>query len=351
MNRIWFVGLLIALLFSFNKENDQLEPYQFDLPKGFLPLPENDSNPVSIEGASLGRFLFYDPILSADSTISCSSCHKQEFAFSDGGKKLSIGIDGHITERNTPGLFNLAWNERLFFDGRAKSIEDQAFFPVKDHNEMNLDWDEAITRLGRSTFYSAKFKEVFGESKLDSTLVTKALGQFERTLISGNSKIDRVVKGQEKLSALEVRGHEIMNDQTLGNCLHCHTTDANLMGTTYKFSNNGLDPIKKIEKFKDPGLGAITRSSSDYGKFKIPSIRNIELTGPYMHDGRFNTLEEVVSFYSDGINNCVNIDNKIKGRDDGGAHLSADDQQALVAFLKCFTDTTFTQSNLFSNPF
>lgn len=351
MNKILLFGLLSLAFLSFIHENDGLEPYEFNLPKGFLPLPKNEANPVTKKGAELGRFLFYDPILSEDSTVSCSSCHKQEFAFSDGGNKFSKGIKGELTERNTPPLFNLAWNTKFFYDGRANSLEEQAFFPVRNHNEMNLDWNIAVNRLTRSAFYSSKFKEVFGKSNIDSVLVTRALGQFERTLISSNSKIDRVVKGEAKLTAEEMRGHEIMNDQTLGNCLHCHTTDANLMGTTYQFSNNGLDPAEDISEFTDQGLGWITKNEIDCGKFKIPSIRNIELTGPYMHDGRFKTLEEVVLFYSEGVNNCINIDDKIKGRENGGAQLTVSDQQALVAFLKCFTDTTFINSKSFSNPF
>ena len=337
--------------FSFYQIRDNLKPYEFSIPRGFLPLPTNEQNPVTVEGADLGRYLFYDPILSKDSTVSCASCHKQEYAFSDGGKQFSLGVNGKNTVRNTRGLFNLAWNDKLFFDGRASSIEHQVFFPVRDHNEMNLDWETVVKRLNNSNFYKNKFQLVFKTQLIDSVMVSKAIAQFERTLISSNSKVDRVVNGIDKLSAEEIRGHEIMNDQTLGNCLHCHTTDANLMGTTFQFSNNGLDSAIEISDFKDPGLGGISQIDRDYGKFKIPSVRNIELTGPYMHDGRFNTLEEVVAFYSDGINNCANIDTKIKGHKNGGAHLSEKDQKALVAFLKCFTDTTFIQSNKFSNPF
>lgn len=337
--------------FSFYQIRNHLEPYEFSIPKGFTPMPTNNQNPVSVEGADLGRHLFYDPILSRDSTISCASCHKQEFAFSDGGYQFSLGVNGKKTPRNTPGLFNLAWNEKLFYDGRASGIEDQVFFPVRDHSEMDLDWETASMRLNNSNFYREKFLNVFATTSIDSVLISMAIGQFERTLISSNSKIDRVVLGIDKLTAEEIRGHEIMNDQTLGNCLHCHTTDANLMGTTFQFSNNGLDSAKFIEDFKDPGLGQITGKNEDFGKFKIPSIRNIALTAPYMHDGRFETLTEVIDFYSEGMNNCVNVDSRMKGVNEGGVHLSDQDKIALLSFLNCFTDSTFITNEEFSNPF
>ncbi|MBK9191072.1 MAG: hypothetical protein IPM77_05875 [Crocinitomicaceae bacterium] len=175
-------------------------------------------------------------------------------------------------------------------------MEEQIFFPVRDHTEMNLDWKSATKRINKSSFYREQFRLVFGDIEIDSVLIAKAIAQFERTLISCNSKFDRVLRKEDKLTPEEFRGYEIMNDQSMADCLHCHSTDANALGTSLKFSNNGLDEINDELLFTDFGFGTTTGNKSDYGKFKIPSLRNIALTAPYMHDGRFKTLREVIDF-------------------------------------------------------
>ncbi|MCG8574451.1 MAG: cytochrome-c peroxidase, partial [Flavobacteriales bacterium] len=239
----------------------------------------------------------------------------------------------------------------MFWDGRAKSIEDQVFFPVRDHSEMDLDWQEVEGRLNRSSFYKPKFKMVFQSSRIDSVMVAMAIGQFERTLISGDSKLDKVVRGEAKFTVQELRGFEIMNDQSMGDCLHCHPTDAHLMGSSFKFSNNGIEPIINWEDYPDKGLGEMTGLEKDMGRFKIPTIRNVGVTGPYMHDGRFETLEEVVDFYSEGLNHSPNIDSRMTRVKQGGVHLSEEDKAAVVAYLHCLTDSTFLTKEEFSNPF
>ncbi len=314
-------------------------------------MPESETNPVSVEGAELGRYLFYDPILSADSTISCSSCHRQEYAFSDGGKRFSNGVNGTTTARNAPALFNLAWNKRLFWDGEAGSIEEQVLFPVRDHAEMNLSWTDAERRLNRSEFYKKRFLEVFGIRYIDSLSIAKAIGQFERTLISANSKLDQVARLENKLNEQEIRGMVVMNYQDLGDCLHCHVTEAHLMGTNYKFSNNGIENITRLEDYPDKGLGGITGNPKEMGLFKIPSLRNVAVTGPYMHDGRFGTLGQVIGFYSDSLHPSPNIDPKMTKVHEGGAHLSPGDQEAVIKFLHCLTDSAFITNPAFGNPF
>jgi cytochrome c peroxidase len=345
------IPALTLLAFVGSEGKGHLEPYEFKIPRGFTPMPVSEDNTVTVEGAELGRFLFYDPILSRDSSISCATCHKQEYAFSDGGKKFSVGVNGDSTQRNTPPLFNLAWYPAMFWDGRAKSIEDQVFFPVRDHSEMDLDWLEVEKRLNRSSFYKPKFKLVFQSSSIDSMMVAMAIGQFERTLISGDSKLDKVVRGEAKFTVQELRGFEIMNDQSMGDCLHCHPTDAHLMGSSFKFSNNGIEPITNWEDYPDKGLGEISGLQKDMGRFKIPTIRNVGVTGPYMHDGRFETLEEVVDFYSKGLNHSPNIDSRMTRVKRGGVHLSDEDKAAVVAYLHCLTDSTFLTKKEFSNPF
>ncbi|MFN4233263.1 MAG: cytochrome-c peroxidase [Bacteroidia bacterium] len=314
-------------------------------------MPQSPENPVTIEGADLGRHLFYDPILSKNYNMSCATCHKQEKAFSDAPNAFTKGNNGVLTKRNTMPLFNLAWYPSFFWDGRAASIEEQVFHPVRDLNEMNLNWKDATNRINRSKFYKQKFKLAFPNQEIDSVLISRAIGQFLRTLISNNSKFDRVLAGEDYLDKDEFAGLILMNDMTKGDCLHCHTSDADALGTTGLFSNNGLDNIKDPKMYKDKGLGGYTNNENDNGKFKIPSLRNVAVTAPYMHDGRFVTLEEVLDFYSEGVKTSVNIDSKMGLAHQGGVRLTKEEKKQIIAFLKTLTDSTFITNPNFGNPF
>lgn len=345
------IALILLGLLGFKDININTTPYLFPTLKFFPEMPVSVDNPVTVEGAELGRYLFYDPILSADSTFSCASCHRQEVAFSDSPNQFSLGIDGSFTSRHSMPLFNLAWYPMLFWDGRSTSIEDQVFHPLQTENEMNLDWTAATLRIKNSEFYQPIFKSVFGEIEIDSLLIAKAIAQFERTLISNNSRYDKVLRGESYFNAEEYDGFLLMNDQTKGNCLHCHTTDGDALGTTARFSNNGLDHVFNPNDYTDKGKGNITGSTTDMGLFKIPSLRNIAVTAPYMHDGRFETLEDVLDFYSAGINNCVNIDSKIGFAHRGGAQLTTNEKDKIITFLNTLTDSAFLTNQQFSNPF
>lgn len=338
------ISVLTILLFGFQKvKNDEL--YFFEALFRFPEKPVNLYNPVTEKGAELGRYLFYDTILSSDFSFSCASCHQQQFAFAD-NKKFSKGVDGEFLKRNTMPLFNLAWYSSFFWDGRATSIEDQIFVPVRAHNEMNLDWKEAEKRLNESFFYKKQFKNVFSINYIDSITISKAIAQFERTLISNHSKYDKVIAGKDKFTESEFRGFILVNDQSMADCLQCHTTDADALGTTRNFSNNGLD----IE-LKDEGLFKTTQNLNDKGKFKIPSLRNIALTAPYMHDGRFETLEEVINFYSEGVQISKLIDSKMQYAHQGGVQLTNEEKKDVISFLKTLSDSTFISNTKFSNPF
>lgn len=327
-------------------------PYTFPNLLFFPPMPTSVDNPVSVEGANLGRFLFYDPILSQDSSISCSSCHQQSTAFSDAPMQFSKGVQQRIGKRNTPPLFNLAWYPAMFWDGRAISIEEQVFHPVRAHEEMNLSWSLATKRILSSTFYPTLFQEAFGDSvQIDSSHIAKAIAQFERTLISNHSKYDQVLQSKAVFTEDELAGYILVNETNKGECLACHSTDSDALGTLRRFSNNGLDPIYEPEQYKDKGLGATTQNPKDNGLFKIPSLRNVGLTAPYMHDGRFLTLEEVVAFYSDSVHFSANIDPKMGSAQRGGAHLTPEEQRQIVAFLHTLSDSVFIQNPAFSNPF
>jgi cytochrome c peroxidase len=345
-----FIGALTATMILSFKVIQQPTPYELPELKLFPKMPVTD-NPPTVEGAELGRFLFYDPILSANNTFSCASCHRQEAAFSDSPNRFSKGIDGDLMKRNTMPLFNLAWYPALFWDGKAASIEEQVFHPVRAHDEMNLYWTTAVKRIKQSDFYLLKFQAAFGSLEIDSVLIAKAIAQFERTLISNNSKYDQVLRGETYLKADEYEGFVLMNDQTKGDCLHCHTTDADALGTTAKFSNNGLVAAFKPEDYKDKGKAGITGQIKDLGQFRIPSLRNVAVTAPYMHDGRFQTLEEVLDFYSEGVINSYNVDSKMGFAHQGGVRLTKDEKEKIISFLKTLTDSTFLTKSEFSNPF
>lgn len=318
------------------------QPYNFPYLMYFPPMPESAENPLTVEGVKLGRMLFYDPVLSRDSTFSCASCHKQEYAFSGGPVEFNTGIDGKKLARNTPPLFNLAWYPGMFWDGRAKTLEEQVLHPVQAHDEMDLAWGVAVQRLRDHPRYPGLFAKAFGNDRIDSTRVAYAIAQFERTLISNRSKFDLVIQGKARLTRDEYEGLLLINNQTKANCLHCHSSDADALGTTLIYSNNGLDAAIRPEDYADPGLGGISGKASDMGKFRVPSLRNVALTAPYMHDGRFNTLEEVLDFYSEGIQPGVNTDARIHN-----ARLSAVEKRQIIAFLHTLTDSAFVAEKEF----
>lgn len=344
-----FIALITGVLSGF-KEEPGGTPYVFPKLRFMPAMPVNPDNPVTVEGAELGRHLFYDPILSEDSTMACASCHKQEFAFSDSPNQFSKGKDGKLTPRNTMPLFNLAWCQEYFWDGRASSLENQVFEPVRSHDEMNLSWIDAEARINRSEFYKNKFQILFGEKQIDSGMISKAIGQFLRTLISNTSRYDSLQMGLIAFTKDEVDGFEIVNNMTTGDCLHCHTTDADGLGTTNKFSNNGLDAFAVAHECKDIGRGKVSGALKDYGHFRIPSFRNLLFTAPYMHDGRFKTLEEVLDFYSEGVKTNATIDSKLGSAPHGGVHLTREQKRKVIVFLKTLTDEAFVRNEQFADP-
>lgn len=327
------------------------EPWVFPSLKFFPPIPENVCSSITLESVELGRFLFYDPILSADSSISCSSCHKQEYAFSDSPRSFSKGAGPISLSRNTPPLFNLVWYPEFFWDGRATTLEEQVLISVRTEEEMNLPWAEAEKRVNNSKFYRDKFRNVFGKREIDSMMIVTTIAHFQTTLLSHNSKYDRVIRREDYLNELEYLGFNLMNDQTKGDCLHCHTTDGDALGTTRKYSNNGLDAVYNSSAYPDPGRGGVSGKNEDMGKFKIPSLRNITLTAPYMHDGRFKTLEEVLDFYSSGVHYSANVDTKMEFAHRGGSPLSEREKKAIIAMLYTLTDSVFISDPRYSNPF
>jgi cytochrome c peroxidase len=317
-------------------------PYDLVIPAGFPDMIIPEDNPMTVEGVALGRMLFYDPILSDDNTQSCASCHGQGFSFTDNGRRFSVGIDGIAGTRNSMAIINAGWMPSFFWDGRDATLEEQALEPIPNPIEMHQAWPDAVDKIKNHPEYPDLFFGAFGTRDFDSTHVVKAIAQFERTLISSDTKWDRYLRGEYELSQAEAKGFEIFFTEK-GDCFHCHST---ILYTDNLFHNNGLD-----SEFTDKGLFDVTGDENDIGKFKTPTLRNVEFTAPYMHDGRFETLEEVIDFYSEGLQFSPTIDPLMKNVNQGGIQLTDDEKQNLIAFIKTLTDTTFINNPEFSNPF
>jgi cytochrome c peroxidase len=307
-------------------------------PAHFVQLVENAANPYSPEKAALGQMLFFDPVLSKDSSLSCSSCHLPERAFTD-GKAIAVGVDKREGTRNAPSLVNLAWiTEGLFWDGRSPTLEEQAVHPVINPNELGNDWATVLSRLEAHPDYPAYFEKVFGKGIAQQTVV-HALAHFQRSLISSESKYDSVMRGEAAYTDLELHGKHIFFDSSEdlpdGECGHCHTPP---LFTDQTYMNNGVQQELAPYHYPDAGRGAVTGVKYDNGRFRVPSLRNITLTAPYMHDGRFATLEEVIEHYNSGGHPGLNVDPKIRK-----LHFSDEDKRALIAFLGTLTDTSFVR--------
>jgi cytochrome c peroxidase len=312
-------------------------PYRFTLSSNF-PIPDLPrDNPLTEEGVELGRRLFSERLLSVNDSQSCASCHQANAGFSDAGKAVSVGAEGREGTRNAMPIFNLAWKNSFFWDGRAATLREQVLMPVQNPVEMHANLGQVVGKLNQAKDYPALFEKAFGARAINAELIARALEQFALTQISCDSKFDRAMAGTEKLSDEEQRGFELFfteYDPRIGmhgaDCFHCH---GGPFFTTHGFANTGLD-----SQFTDLGRYAVTTNDWDRGKFAVPSLRNVELTGPYMHDGRFKTLEEVVDHYCTGMKRSGSLDPNLAKHPDGGVPLSADEKKALVAFLKTLTD-------------
>lgn len=317
-------------------------PYEVDLPEHFEnelpPMPIPADNPLTQEGVELGKQLFFDPILSADNSLSCAGCHKPEASFSDRGNAVSTGIDGTQGHRNAMPLFNLAWQDRFNWHGSATSLEEQAFEPVTNPDEMAASWPNVTQELEEHPTYPRLFYEAFGVTDIDSTHVVKAIAQYERTLISGNSKFDRYLQGKASLTPQEAAGLNVYMSESKGDCFHCHGDPSNPLWTDGQFHNNGLD-----QTFTDIGLEEVSGDPDHRGLFKTPSLRNLAFSEPYMHDGRFQTLDQVIDHYSEGLVDSPTIDPLMKAVDQGGVQLSPQEKEELKAFLLSLSDTSFVE--------
>lgn len=333
LSYIFPIALLVALGLTATSVLDPLNHDSFDYPQGWTePTYNFENNPISNEKVALGRKLFYEPRLSEDNTISCASCHLSYTAFTHVDHALSHGIRDSIGTRNSPALVNLAWGKQFMWDGAVNHLDVQALAPITHPAEMGEDLNNVIKKLQASEEYPPLFQSAFGDPVITGEHLLKALASFQVTLISANSKYDKMVRREAEFSEQEINGYELFK----ANCSSCHPEP---LFTTGEFANNGL-PVDST--LNDWGRMLITKQSEDSLKFKIPSLRNVEFSFPYMHDGRFRSLSQVMSHYEKGVQLSPTLAPEL--RKDGpkaGISLSSTEKTDLVAFLLTLTDKEF----------
>jgi cytochrome c peroxidase len=324
------------------------------LQTGLLAPPDIAAdNQLTVQGVKLGRMLFYETRLSKDGTQSCAGCHRQEHAFTDTAQ-FSTGVEGLLGKRQAMAVFNMAWNSNEFFwDGRSHLLRDQSLKPIQDPLEMNETLENVIAKLSADSMYTNQFMRAFGSEIITEEKMSLAMEQFMNSIVSVDSKYDRYLAGSETLSASEERGRELFfleynpgfPESSGADCAHCHS------GKNFendKYINNGLDLPEDIT---DIGREEVTGMDSDKAKFKVTSLRNIELTQPYMHDGRFTTLEQVIDHYNENIKKSPSLDPALEYTTYTGLMLTEQDKIDLVAFLKTLTDDVLPTNPEYSDPF
>lgn len=359
-----FEGVLKMEKKLFNYANLNI-PAFFENSDGSLEYQDNTSedNPITDAGATLGRVLFYDKKLSKNHTISCASCHQQDKGFSD-PEQFSTGFNGQKTDRHSMTLINSRWYQggAFFWDERANSLEEQVLMPIEDHIEMGVELTELVERLDSHAYYQVLFTKAFGDGEITPNRIAKALAQFIRSIVALNSKFVKAVDDADLFEVVpnEMKMLPMLSEQenegldvfyNYATCGYCHMGPA-LVSDAIK--NNGLDLI-----YADKGKAEWTKNTRDNAFFKAPSLANIELSAPYMHDGRFQTLEEVVEHYNNGIKSHPNLNFRLteEDRDEvlGGTplklELSQDQKEALIAFLRTFTDNDLSHDEKYSDPF
>ncbi|OKS86797.1 cytochrome-c peroxidase [Mucilaginibacter polytrichastri] len=313
---------------------------RFKQPVNFpKPVYNFKSNPVTKEGFLLGKALFYDPALSADKSIACGNCHQASAAFANLGSAVSRGINNCKGTRNAPPLFNLAWQKQFMWDGRINTVQDVPVNALTNPCEMGNTIAGVLSVLQSSPEYPVRFKMVFGTDKITEDMVLKAIAQFTVMMVSSDSKYDKYIRHETggMFTANEQTGYALFKQK----CATCH---AEPLFTDRSYRNNGLE-----ETSVDIGRDSLTNQQADRGKFPVPSLRNVEITGPYMHDGRFYSLKEVLQHYNSGIKNHANLDKVFIRDGKTGIAISPVEQTQIIAFLKTLTDVDFINDRRFNN--
>ncbi len=355
MRKQLLLGTILLFILAC-REDEQPAPsydptaYQLEY-AGFPEPPIAEDNLLTKAGVQLGRMLFYDRSLSRDGSQACADCHQQQFAFTD-TSRFSLGVRGLPGNRQSMAVFNLAWHQNEFFwDGRAHLLRDQSLMPIQDPLEMDETIPRVIEKLNEKQLYRDQFVRAFGDSEITEARMSLALEQFMNSIVSTDSRYDRSLRDEITLTESEERGrilffaeyNAFFPDDSGADCAHCHS---GFNFTNNLYMNNGLDA-----ESADPGRAEVTDLEQDRGKFKVTSLRNIALTAPYMHDGRFATLEEVVDHYNDGLHPSANLDPALEASRSTGLLLSDQDKVDLVQFLHTLTDSSLLVRAEYSNPF
>ncbi len=333
----------LSLLFvSCKKDPEIINPatigsensYEPVVPAGWPnPVYDFTGNTVTYDGFTLGRYLFYEPMLSLDSTISCGSCHMQVFGFTNGpSHATSHGVNGLLGKRNSPALFNLTWHTKIMWDGGVNNLENQPIGPIQNPIEMNLSLSNALLRIAASSKYKTLFKNAYGDTVVTSQRFLKSFAQFMGLMVSYNSKYDKVKNGKETFTAAENNGYTVFKNK----CASCHNEP---LFSDYSFRNNGLP----INSYQDSGRYKITLDANDIFRFKTPSLRNLGFTSPYMHDGRFSSLTQVLNHYETGVSPTINLDPLLSG----GIALSPQEKSDLLSFLATLNDYSLFNDSRF----
>jgi cytochrome c peroxidase len=353
-----------SLVKSYTPEEFSIVSAALDLPTGTYEYKDPELPPhfssggflgstVTNHGATLGRVLFYDTKLSANDTKSCASCHDQSKGFAD-ARALSKGFEGDDTHRNSLALGNVRFyyqDRGFFWDERASSVEEQVRQTVSNHVEMGMDLDILPSKFENIDYYEVLFAKAFGTKEITTDRIASALSQFVRSVISGNSTFDQAMVKEQRTWDTEGTFSTFTAQENLGKSLYfenCQSCHGNIIFLGRSNANNGLDLV-----YEDKGIGALTGQATKNGVFKVPFLRNIELTGPYMHDGRFETLEEVIDHYSEGIKAHENLSPLLKEVDGSPKRMNftQEEKEALIAFLHTLTDESFTTDEKFADPF
>ncbi|MBS1623705.1 MAG: cytochrome-c peroxidase [Bacteroidetes bacterium] len=329
--------LLLSVVAPSCKKKGSDQDVKFVAPASFpQPVYNMAANPLTQSGFVLGRKLFYDPRLSRDNTIACGNCHQQFASFVHAGHTVSHGIDNKLGHRNTPALVNLAWSYDFFWDGGVHDLDLVPPNPIKNPVEMDAQLPDVLDKLRNDSKYPGMFKAAFGTDEINTTRFLQALSQFMYALVSANSRYDRYVRGETQLSSDEMAGLALFQQR----CSTCHATD---LFTDRSYHNNGIQT-----GISDSGRYNVTLDPADIGRFKTPTLRNIEKTSPYMHNGSLHTLEDVLDFYGASVHYSPTLDTVLQRGGTTGITLSADDKVKIIAFLKTLTDDDFLKDPRFS---
>jgi cytochrome c peroxidase len=341
---LWVFSLfMVLILLSCSDEIieplEKDEAYRIESPSGFPKMTfDITGNPITINGVALGKKLFYEGRLSRNNTISCGFCHIQEYAFTHHGHNVSHGIDDRLGIRNAPAIQNMAFLKNYTWDGVSHNLDERSLVPITTDFEMDSSLPEAVGKLNADAKYKQMFKAAFGDENITGERILKAISQFMVTMVSADSKYDQYKKGQAAFTGEEIQGMTLFQQK----CASCHSGE---LFTDESFRNTGM---YYNAQFDDRGRYRVTLDWNDNMKFRVPSLRNLAYTAPYMHDGRFYTLDAVMNFYSDQVEDNPNLDPQLKQNGHLGIPMNTQEKQVIIAFLKTLSDKKFISDPKFA---